>query len=167
MKKNSLILLGLILGVVVGILFRNYEGVINIIGMFGTLYIRLIKMIMVPLVFSSLVLGICSLTGVLDLGKIAVKTVVIFILTTLLAVLIGTGLASIFNLGNGMNLIFDTSNSSAPAFSVIDTIINIVPDNPIKALAESSILQVIFFAILVGIAISKTGEKSKNFKNFI
>lgn len=161
------ILIGLLVGVVVG-LIMNVAGLVDIannwIKPFGTLFLNLIKMIIVPLVFGSLVMGACGLGDIKKVGRIGGKTIVYFLCTTAFAVIIGLVIGKLFNVGAGMTLPADAVYEGKEATGFVDTLLNIIPTNPFKALVEGNMLQVIAFALFVGVGIAVVGEKAENFK---
>lgn len=171
MKKIQLstkILIGLAAGIVVGILLQGSPDVASTwIKPFGTAFLNLIKMIIVPLVLASLVVGTCGLGDVKKLGRIGGKTLAYYLLTTAFAVILGLILANIFKVGAGFTLpteLKPTEASQIPKF--IDTLLNIIPTNPIKALAEGNMLQIILFALILGGGIVVLGDKGKPLFNF-
>jgi len=161
-KKLNLsikILIGLAIGIIAG-LFIPADFANTFIKPFGTLFMNLIKMVVVPLVFASIVVGTCGLNDARALGRLGGKTVLYYLLTTALAVTIGLITANIFPVGR--DLAFEMEAVTAPeTTSVVDTLLNIVPTNPINALAQGNMLQVIFFAIALGVGILLCGEKGK------
>lgn len=169
MKFNvtTKILIGLILGVFVGLLFTSApDAAKTYIKPFGDLFLNLIKMIIVPLVLSSLVVGAASTGDVRKLGRIGAKTMAYYLLTTAFAVTLGLILGNILDPGMGMTLPQDAKVEVKQAPSVVETLLNIVPTNPVKAMAEANMLQIIVFAIFLGIAITFIGEKGKPVLNF-
>ncbi len=161
-KKLNLsikILIGLAIGIVVG-LFLPAEIANTWIKPFGTLFLNLIKMVVVPLVFASIVVGTCGLNDARALGRLGGKTILYYLCTTALAVTIGLVCANIFPVGRDLAFEMEALSTSEPQ-SVTDTLLNIVPTNPIDALAKGNMLQVIFFAIALGIGILLCGEKGK------
>lgn len=155
---------GLILGVVL-----NQTGNSSIaaqIKPIGDLFIRGIKMLIVPLVFVSLVTGVASLKDGATLGRLSVKAIGLYLVTTAFAISIGLGLATVFNPGLGVDLGAATAAEAQVAPSVVSTILELVPTNPIEAFATANILQIIVFAILLGIAIVKVGERASPVKQF-
>lgn len=138
------------------------EGLFNV-G--GTLFINALKMLMVPLVLVSLVCGVCSLADPSKLGRLSLKSIGLYLLTTAIALTLALTLASIFQPGIGMpvgDAAFDAS--SKPPLT--DVIINIVPTNPFEAMVKANMLQIIIFAILVGLAITLSGEQGKRIGNW-
>ena len=131
----------------------------------GRLFLALIKMVVVPLVFLSLCVGVASLGDLRALGRLGGRTIVYFTLTTVVALVIGTGLANLFRPGKVLSAddraqllasyegsVGDTVARAARAPSLTDQLVGIVPDNPIAALANAEMLQIIFFALMLGIA---------------
>lgn len=162
-KKLNLsikILIGLALGIVTG-LFLPAEFATAVIKPVGTLFLNLIKMVVVPLVFASIVVGTCGLNDAKSLGRLGGKTIVYYLFTTALAVTIGLIAANLFPVGRTLGFQMEALSSAEPT-SVVDTLLNIVPTNPLKALAEGNMLQVICFAIALGIGILFCGEKGQS-----
>ncbi len=170
MKKMQLttkIFIGLALGILAGIIFQSNPEIANsYIKPFGTLFLNLIKLSIVPLVFSSLVVGACSMDDVRKLGRIGGKTVAFYMLTTAFAVTIGLILANISNVGGDFSIPADLEFEITAAPSVIETLLNIIPSNPLKALVEGKMLQIIAFALIIGAGIIGIGEKGKVLFNF-
>ncbi len=170
MKKLQLttkILLGLLLGVVVGLLLGGSpEIATEYIKPFGDLFLRMIKMIIVPLVLSSLVVGAASIGDVRKLGRIGGKTIVYYLVTTAIAIVIGLILGNVMNPGAGLSIPVDAEVAAAEAPKIADTLLNIIPDNGLSALVSANMLQTIAFALFIGISIALIGEKGKPFLNF-
>jgi Na+/H+-dicarboxylate symporter len=153
LKSNLLmrIFIGLILGAIVGLIFGPK---ILWVKPFGDFFIRLLKMIMMPVVFFSLVVGAASISPA-RLGKVGVKIIVYYLLTSAVAVAFGLISGNIFRAGWGLNLAAGAAAGKELAQpSLVDTLLNIVPTNPFGSLASGDVLPVIFFAILFGIGIS-------------
>ncbi len=141
----------------------------------GRLFLALIKMIVVPLVFFSLVVGVASLGDFRKLGRIGARTVGFFVLTTAMALVIGVTLTNLIKPGKLLSeddrtsllasyesAAGDTVEQAAEAPSLTDQLLAIVPDNPIEALAKGDMLQIIFFALMLGIALTfMKARKSK------
>ncbi|MEZ6118897.1 MAG: dicarboxylate/amino acid:cation symporter [Pirellulaceae bacterium] len=133
----------------------------------GRLFLALIKMVVVPLVFFSLVVGVASLGDFRALGRLGGRTIAYFTLTTVIALVIGMGIANIVQPGKLLGeddrnsllasyegSVGDTVNKAVEAPSLVDQIVGIVPTNPFQSLASGDMLQVIFFALMVGIALT-------------
>ena len=177
-KLHTQIFIGLILGVIVGLVFGEKATIIEPIG---TIFLRLITMIVVPLVLVSLMLGTASLGDLRKLGRIGIKTIVYFTITTMIAISIGLLLANIVKPGAGLNEeikaeLYKNYESTAQVGiermeekpSAIDVLVNIVPTNPIKTLVEGNMLQVIFLALLFGTILTLIKkEKSEILMKFL
>ncbi|MEX3624537.1 dicarboxylate/amino acid:cation symporter [Viridibacillus arvi] len=167
MKLARNIIIALILGALVGIGMNMWaEDIFPKVDQYffsplGTIFLSLIKMLVVPLVFFSIILGTANIGDPKKLGRIGIKTMVFFLLTTALAIILAIGLASIIQPGNIGQ--FETTGleykaDKAPPIS--ETFLSIIPTNPIQAMVEGNMLQIIFFAVFVGIAISYLGSKA-------
>lgn len=167
MKLTTKILLSLLVGAVVGLFMTGNPGIANtFIKPVGTLFINLITMVIVPLVLASLVVGAASLGDMKTLGRIGGKTLTYYLLTTAFAVTLGLILGSIIEPGIGLT-VSGKAQEAAKAPSAIDTILNIIPKNPVKALADGSMLQIIVFALFLGVGASALPDgKGKPVINF-
>lgn len=153
------ILIGMIAGIVVGAIMGPSAELIKPIG---TLFINAIKMLIVPLVFCSLIVGITSMKDTRKMGRIGVKAVVLYLGTTAIAIALGLALSSIIEPGAGLNrAVTEASTVSKDTPALVQTLLNIIPKNPIGALAEGNILQIIFFALGLGVSLVLIGEKGK------
>lgn len=154
--------IGMILGVIVGLIIPAVGLNVDWFKPFGQIFITLIRMVVVPLVFFTLIAGAASVKDVSTLGRVATKTLIYYILTTACAVAIGLILANIIQPGLGLNL--STENLTAkqvtvPALSKV--LMDIIPLNPIDSLGKGKMLQIIFFALLFGFGLSMIGEKGR------
>lgn len=133
----------------------------------GDLFIRLIRMVVVPLVLFTLIAGAASSENVRKLGRVASKTLVYYFVTTAIAVCIGLGLADILHPGLGLDLSTAglTAQEIAPP-GLLATLLSIVPMNPVESLAKGSMLQIILFAILFGLSISAVGPRARPLYDF-
>lgn len=152
------IIAALILGAIVGSLWG--EGAASI-KWIGDVFIRLIRMIVVPLVFVTLVSGIVAMGDPKKLGSIGIKTMSLYIGTTAFAIIIGLTLATLIQPGVGIDMMGATAEALAPVMPLGERLMGIVPSNPIAALANGDILAVIFFAIIFGSGIMLAGDKAK------
>ena len=162
MKKIALhwqILIAIIIAVPFGILFHEFTPSIKWLG---DMFIRALKMISIPIVFSSLIMGVSSLGGYKDLGRLAGKTFSFYLLTTLLATTLGVLLVNIFQPGIGadLNLSETVTDLAVTKLSFKDQIVSIIPENIFVDLTKGNMLPVIFFAILFGFFATKVNEKS-------
>jgi Na+/H+-dicarboxylate symporter len=159
LKLWQKIIVALILGVIVGVVLGPTAEYIKPIG---SLFINLIKMLIVPLIFSSLVVGICSMDDVKKMGRIGAKSFGIYLLTTAIAITIGLVVGTILQPGAGLNMQMPEELAAAKeAPSFIQTLLNMVPKNPVAAMSSGAVLQIIVFALLLGVAINLAGEKGK------
>lgn len=159
-------LIGLVLGVIVG-MFLDSQFATTYVKPFGDLFIRLIRMVVVPLVFATLVAGAAGISDVSKLGRVAIKTLVIFMVTSAIAVIFGLLIANIIDPGIGLTLSTEglkAAQVKAPSF--VQTLLDIVPINPMEAFAKGSILQIIFFAIMFGFCLNFLGEKGRPVYHF-
>lgn len=173
MKKLGLaiqILIGLILGIIVGAVFYGNPVVVSYLQPFGDIFIRLIKMIVVPIVFSSLVVGVAGVGDIKQVGKIGGKTILYFEIVTTVAIVLGLLIANVAHPGTGVNIQqlsavsidkYMTTADAAAKHSFMDTFINIVPTNIFDSLAKGDLLAVIFFSVMFGLGVSAIGEKGK------
>ncbi len=165
LKKGSLptkIIVGMILGIAAGIVFKDQAASLQPIG---TIFIRLISLIVVPLVFVSLFLGTASMGDLKKLGRIGAKTLLYYITTTVIAIIIGLVLVNIVKPGKDVQLEAQyqdvTFQQPEKEISIVDNLINIIPTNPVSALVEGNMLQIIFLAILFGIAVTTISDTKR------
>lgn len=173
-KLTLHIVIALITGGITGLIFNQVafpawfaENMVNnVFDTIGTVFIHAMRMLVVPLVFVSLVVGTASLGDTRRLGTLATKTVFYFFITTLIALVIALLLATSLNVGKGTTLTSDAEYIGITTTSLKDVITNIFPTNPFLALTEDNMLQVIFFAMFLGITISLTGRPAEFIKTF-
>ena len=152
------ILLALVLGVIVGMIWGPGASTISRLG---DLFVRLIRMVVVPLVFVTLVSGVVAMGDPAKLGSLGAKTLAVYMLTTLAAIVIGLVLAAALQPGVGVDLSAAAPTAVQETIPLSERLLSIVPSNPIAALAEGNILAIIFFALLVGVSVLTIGEKGK------
>lgn len=152
------IFIGLCLGLVVGLLFKDFALMLKPVG---TLFINMIKMLIVPLIFVTLVTGITSMEDLSKMRRIGIKTFSIYLITTAIAVAIGLAFGILFEPGAGVALNNTAAVVAKKAPPLIDTLLALVPTNPMDSLTKGDILQIIVFAIFLGISISMAGERGK------
>ncbi|QUJ69785.1 dicarboxylate/amino acid:cation symporter (plasmid) [Photobacterium sp. GJ3] len=153
------ILVGMILGVIAGSLMGPDAELLKPIG---TLFVNAIKMLIVPLVFCSLVVGVTSMQDTRKMGRIGAKSIVIYLGTTAVAISVGLGLSHILAPGAGLGMTASAAAADAKeAPTLVQTILSLIPNNPISALAAGNILQIIVFALGLGVALNLCGEKGK------
>lgn len=161
---------GLLLNYVVPAGFVRDSLLINgILYVVGQGFIRLMQMLVVPLVFCSLVCGSMSIGDTKKLGSVGVRTLVFYLITTALAITVALTVGNLINPGIGLNMgaIKAAENiTAAEPTSVADTILNIIPKNIFTALSDGTMLQIIFFALVLGIILAKIGDRTEVVKNF-
>ncbi len=173
-KLTRNILIGMVAGFLLGSIIHFAEfspdGMVSSVlvsGIFyvgGQVFIASLKLLVVPLVFVSLVCGAGNLAGNNNMGVIGLKTVGLYLLTTAAAIVMALGVANVLNPGLGINLAEGSSFVAKESPSLVQVIIDIFPSNPIKAMAEGNMLQIIVFAILLGIAMTRAGEHGTNLR---
>lgn len=151
MPLQQQILIGLGLGVLTGMLLKTDALVLAPIG---TLFLNAIKMLIVPLVFVSLVAGITAMSDSAKLGRISIKTITIYLVTTAFAVSIGLFFGALFTPGEGMNMVASGAQDVKQAPSLMQILVDLVPTNPVNAFAQGNILQIIVFAIALGVSMN-------------
>ena len=168
-------LIGMVLGFVVGIILNFYvdntfiKDIILIDNVFyigGNLFIKLMKMLVVPLVFFSIVVGVASISDIKKIGSIGGRTILIYLITTAIAITMALLIAGIIQPGTGLNMVGLSEGNVTATTTVSDTILNMVPDNPFNSLANGDMLPVIIFGLLVGIILAKLREETKVVNDF-
>ncbi|WP_164669315.1 dicarboxylate/amino acid:cation symporter [Virgibacillus doumboii] len=152
------ILIAFVSAIIAGIIFGPG---IDVVQPLGDLFLRLIQFLIVPLIVSSLIVGVASTGSMETLGRIGGKTILYYISTTFIAVSIGLLAATLFSPGTGVDV--STSNEVPEATEtdgVISVLLNIIPTNPLESLSSGNILQIIFFAIFIGVGITMVGKKA-------
>ncbi|MBQ1545703.1 MAG: dicarboxylate/amino acid:cation symporter [Clostridia bacterium] len=178
MGLTTKIFIGLLAGLVVGIIFNlfipagNVRDTVFVDGIFyviGNGFIRLMKMLVVPLVFASLVCGSSAIGDTKTLGKVGVKTIGFYLFTTALAVTVAITVGNLIRPGIGLDMsaIQAQEATVAESTSAVDTILNIIPENPFNSLANGTMLQVILFALIVGVLLAKMGERAAAISNLM
>ncbi|MBP5427210.1 MAG: cation:dicarboxylase symporter family transporter [Clostridiales bacterium] len=176
-KKLSLavkIIVGLVLGVVVGAVFYGNANVEKYLAPLGDIFIRLMEMIVIPIVVSSIVVGVSGVGDIKKLGRLGGKTLIYFEVVTTFAIVIGLVVANMFKPGVGINIndlssvdACKMSAESANSSGLMNTLVNIVPSNVFYALSSGNMLAIIFFSILFGLGIATLDEKERNLLNSI
>ncbi len=152
------IILGVVLGLIAGVLIPGYSGFGSFVG---DLFLRLLKMLIIPLIFSSIVMGVVSTSSASSFGRLGLKTLSWYLTTSLLAILTGQFMVNLFRPGVGANLPLDASPQGIEStFSLADVVMKIVPDNIIRSMADGQVLPVIFFALLTGYFLGRLPEKT-------
>ncbi|KXO13060.1 Sodium/glutamate symport protein [Moritella sp. JT01] len=152
------IVIGMILGITVGITFGEDAVILKPIG---SLFVNTIKMLIVPLVFCSIIVGITSMQDTSKMGRIGFKAVMFYLISTAVAISIGLLLGNLLQPGAGLGLVAQQAEAVKETTSLADTIVGLVPTNPVGALAQGHILQIIVFAVALGVSLTLIGEKGK------
>lgn len=174
---STKIFIALLTGAVAGVLihyfmpdssFKNDILMNGILYVLGNGFIRLMQMLVVPLVFCSLVCGSMAIGDTKTLGKVGIKTIIFYILTTALAISLALGVASLINPGVGMDITVTegTTTQATASINFAETLLNIIPKNIFESLATGDMLPVIVFALFVGIMLAKLGNKASTVANF-
>jgi proton glutamate symport protein len=173
LKKIGLawqIFIGLVLGIIVGAIFYGNPEVQTYLQPIGTIFLRLIKMIVIPIVISSLIVGVAGVGDIKKLGKLGGKTILYFEIITTIAIIVGLLFANIFQPGEGVNIhsiekgdiqsYLDTTEE-VKSHSMADTFINIVPENVFRSIVEGNMLAIIFFSVIFGLGVAAIGQKGE------
>ncbi|GGI12799.1 cation:dicarboxylate symporter family transporter [Gottfriedia solisilvae] len=173
MKKIGLawqILIGLVLGIIVGAIFFGNPNVASYLQPIGDIFLRLIKMIVIPIVISSIIVGVASVGDTKKLGRLGGKTIIYFEIITTIAIIIGLFVANIFHPGSGVDMgalqktdinSYVETASEVKSHGFADTFVNIVPSNIFAAFVEGNMLAIIFFSVLFGLGLTAVGERGK------
>jgi Na+/H+-dicarboxylate symporter len=177
-KKLSLtsrIVIGMVAGIILGTIIRYVAGdnawvslylTNGLFDVVGQIFITSLKMLVVPLVFVSLVVGTCSLSDPSKLGRLGGKAVGMYMITTAIAISFAIFSAVLVQPGSGIERSSEASFEANEAPSISEVIINLFPDNPINAMAEGNMLQIIVFALLFGISMALVGKPGERLKGF-
>ena len=154
------ILIAFALSVLYGLFFSEY---VHLVAWMGDIFIKALKMIIIPLIFTSIISGIANVGSGDNLGRLGFKTIAYYLSTSTAALIIGLVIVNIFKPGVGADLGFanQVEGLGVAKESFGSTLMNIVPDNLFVAMVENQMLSIIFFAILMGFFITKTKEKSQ------
>ena len=168
MHLSIKILIGLILGIVGGLIAgpTAVPWMKVWIAPIGTIFINLIKMVIVPVVLASIVSGVASIGDVKKLGRVGVKIMVFYLATTAFAVAIGLMFGTLMQPGKGLTIPAGAKAASKLAPPLQDVLVNIIPSNPFVAMEKGDMLQIIVFAIFLGIGITMVGAKAKPVDDF-
>lgn len=177
MGLTTIIFISLILGALVGTTLHYgvpngfFKDTLLINGLFyvvGNGFLRAMQMLVVPLVLCSLICGAMAIGDSKKLGKVGVKTIIFYLATTAIAITVAIGVAKVINPGIGLDIssIEVAETTIAETQSVANILLDIIPKNPIGAIAEGNMLQIIFFAIIVGVILAKRGDRADTVANF-
>ena len=166
------VLIAILLGILIGIFYPEFATRLKPLG---DGFIKLVKMMIAPVIFCTIVNGIAGMQNIKKVGRVGIKAIIYFEIITTLSLIIGLVVINLLKPGAGMNIDPSTLDSKAVAAYVtqvratntIDFILHIIPDNIINALSNGDLLQILFFSVLFGIGLSKIGEKAKPVLNGI
>ncbi len=159
------VFIGFALGILLGIIFGEK---ITVISFIGTIFLNLVKMNVVPLIFFSIVSGIASMSDMTKLKKIGIKTVIYYIITTIIAAGVGLLIANTTQPGKGLDmsaLVLDSSYEAEAMPSIADTLTDMFPSNIISSMAEGNLMQIIVFCVFLGIALVVLGDRAEKVKH--
>ena len=169
------ILIGLALGILAGVIFYGNPAITSVLKPIADIFIRLIKMIVVPIVFSTLVVGIASVGDMKRVGRLGIKTLLYFEVVTTIAILFGLLIANVMQPGSGVNLgslaktdisKYVATQQTTTGHSFVDLLVNVVPANALDALAKGDMLAIIFFAVFFGLGVAALGERGEPVTRF-
>lgn len=173
---NNFIFIAMILGFLVGMIlnlwvpesfFKDTLLIDNIFYFGSTAFINLMKMLVVPLVFCSIVVGTASIINTKKIGNITIEIIILYLGTTLIAVCIAILLASLIQPGNGLNMIGSVYTSNVTSnVTLTDNLLNMIPSNPLSSLANGQMIPIIIFAIIIGAILSVLREETRVVKDF-
>jgi len=179
LKRNWHILLGLVLGVVAGIFLHNHSlpVVMTALQFIGQLFIRLIQMVVIPLVISAIIIGITSVSDSKQIGKLGVKMIFYYAIISIVAVVIGLGLALVMKPGLGAasyinsDIAIGVQNQVATSIdlqreNILNNVLAVIPKNPLSAVSQGDMIPIIVFTLLFAIALAKVGEINRPFVSF-
>ena len=157
------IFIGLILGILTGLfLAGRFEPVLTVTSLLGSIYMNALNMMIFPLVFCSIIMGITSIGNARTTGKITGYSMIFFLCTTALASLAGLIIPRLIRLGKGVNFEMATSDIQATEMtSILDTVKNLIPSNPVAAFTNGNMLQVLVFAVIIGFTLLAIKEKGE------
>ena len=177
-KRKVSLLVKISIGFVLGVLFGFGIGpllgtspflsgwVMPFLNLVGKIFLTLLKMIIVPLVFASLVTGAASVGDTRKLGRIGVKTLALYLVTTAVAIIIGLMLGNVIDPGTGMNIPTGLKAEAKEAVPILDVILSIFPSNPLESMVKANMLQIIVFALFFGVSCILAGERGRKIADF-
>jgi proton glutamate symport protein len=166
------ILTGLVLGVIVGAVFYGNPAVDTYLQPIGTIFINMIKMIVVPIIISTLIIGVAGTGDLKQLGKLGGKTLLYFEVVTTIAIIVGLLAANIFKPGVGVDMsslakgdidqyVQTTEEVQSKSHGIFDILVDIVPSNIVQSMANGDMLAIIFFSVIFGLGVAAIGDKGK------
>lgn len=163
LKIYQKILIGLVVGSIIGLVAGSFAVQLKPIG---DIFIRLLRMLVMPLVAATLITGIAGTADIRRLGRLGMRTVAYFLATTLIAVLLGVSVAMVIQPGSGIDLSTVAQVAAPEPVSLITTLVNLVPLNPFDSFARGDVLPIMIFSLFFGLGIALVGEKARPVKDF-
>ena len=169
MKLSTQMIIALVLGAVVGAMFNTFGWDTGYVKPFGDIFISLVKMLVVPLLMTSIISGTSSMNNMKKLGRVALKAICLYVATMCLAMVIGIVVANVVKPGVGVLIVSDElATYEGKAFNgVLNTLVSLVPSNVISAMANGDLLPLILFSVFFGVCLNAVGEKSQTVAKFI
>lgn len=164
MKLWKKVMIGMVLGIMFGYFFGEEAIVLKPIGQ---LFINALKMIVVPLVFFSILYGVTSISDASTFGRVGSKALITYTITTVFAVCIGLSFANYFEPGLGLNIDIEHSSNASNSKSLGEILMQIIPTNPVQAMAEGNTIQVVVFAFFTGFSLILIGDKGREAREVI
>ena len=172
-RLTLLILVGMLAGLVFGLVLNGLwltggarDGVLGVLQVGGAIFVASLKLLVVPLVFVSIVCGAAALDDVAKLGRIGGKTLALYVATTTIAIALAVSAGALVQPGAGFALPADVAYAPPPAPPLSEVLLGIFPTNPVQAMAEGNMLQIIVFAVLFGVAMTLAGAAGKRLLAF-
>lgn len=164
------ILIGLVLGIIVGAIFYGSDTAVSVLQPFGDLFLRAIKMIVVPIVISSIIVGVAGVGDIKQVGKLGFKTILYFEIVTTIALVVGLAFGNIFQPGEGIDRSalettsisqYEETAETQEDHSVVDTFLEIIPTNVFQAMTEGDMLAIVFFSVIFGVGVAAIGQRGQ------
>ncbi|MFJ6412377.1 glutamate:protein symporter [Terribacillus saccharophilus] len=169
------ILIGLVLGIIVGAIFYGSDTAVSVLQPFGDLFLRAIKMIVVPIVISSIIVGVAGVGDIKQVGKLGFKTILYFEIVTTIALIVGLAFGNIFQPGEGIDRSalettsisqYEETAETQEDHSVVDTFLEIIPTNVFQAMTEGDMLAIVFFSVIFGVGVAAIGQRGQPVLSF-
>jgi Na+/H+-dicarboxylate symporter len=164
LKLWQKVIIGMVLGILFGVYGKEYA---QYLKPFGDVFLNMIKMVVVPLILFSILNGVISVSDASTFGRLGIRAFLMYMVTTAFAVTIGLTFANVFEPGVGLTIDLTNPIEHQKSEDLKDLFIDIIPSNPVKAMADGKTLQIVVFAFFTGFALILIGDKGREVKNFI
>ncbi|WHA05501.1 dicarboxylate/amino acid:cation symporter [Candidatus Bandiella numerosa] len=164
LKLWQKVIIGMVLGILFGVYGKEYA---QYLKPFGDVFLNMIKMVVVPLILFSILNGVISVSDASTFGRLGTRAFLMYMVTTAFAVTIGLTFANVFEPGVGLTIDLTNPIEHQKSEDLKDLFIDIIPSNPVKAMADGKTLQIVVFAFFTGFALILIGDKGREVKNFI